>query len=90
MTITLYVFWFKRQHMETDFVITFQVNNTPIYRSKCSFLVHGELIDTGSYPSIVDDKYWIPSVNCVFQNVAFLWSLLYFKLTIDVADECKV
>ena len=39
------------------FVATFGINNTPIYRAKCKFLVQGGTFDTGSCPIVVDDWY---------------------------------
>ena len=39
-----------------DFVATYLVNSTP-----CSSLVLGGPLDTGSCPSVVDDRYWFPS-----------------------------
>ena len=45
-----------------DSAAIFRVNNTPIYRSKSSFLVQGWLLETGSCPSAVDDWYWFPTL----------------------------
>ena len=39
----------------TDCVATFYINNTPINRSWCGFLVLGWPFDTGSTPSVADN-----------------------------------
>ena len=40
-----------------DFVVTFEVNNRPIYMALCSQSVLGGPLDTVSGPSIVDEGY---------------------------------
>ena len=38
-----------------DLVTFFRVNNTPIHKYKCCYLVQVECLDTGSCFSVVDD-----------------------------------
>ena len=40
---------------KVDFVVTFVVNNPPIYRAKFSLMVLDGPLDTGSRPVVVDD-----------------------------------
>ena len=54
-------YWFH------DFVATFGVHNRSFYMPYCRFLVWGELLDTGSRPSVVDN--WFLTNNRFFTSI---------------------
>ena len=54
-------YWFH------DFVATFRVHNRSFYMPYCRFLVWGELLDTGSRPSVVDN--WFLTNNRFFTSI---------------------
>ena len=45
----------REDHLIHNYAATFGVNNRPIYKVKCSFLVWVWPLDTRSRPSVVDD-----------------------------------
>ena len=63
---------------ERNFVASFGVNITPIYRSQCSFLVQVGILDTVSCPIVVDAGYRFLKLGfSFFRVVAFLLTVLY-------------